>query len=149
MQDSQNLPLPHRIYPPFLTTVCDPPRIDPSLPEYTPFFNNYMQHSQNLPLHPRIPASFSTTICDPSRIYSYISEYTSKPPPPHVNNYIYATNLESTPLSKNIPPLSLEIMRFGMLFFFIFKLRTTIGSTYACDPNPPFKKAGDGPDQGI
>ena len=40
MRPSQNLPLPLRIYP-HITTICDPPRIYPSLPEYTLLFNNY------------------------------------------------------------------------------------------------------------
>ena len=59
MRPSQNIPLPPRIYPPFqhlhatlsesthpsqnipppfLATICDPPRIYPSLPEYPPPF---------------------------------------------------------------------------------------------------------------
>ena len=75
MRCSQNLPLFPKIYtlfnkctcatlsessppsqniPPFLTTICDPPRIYPSLPKYTPLFHNYMRPSQNLPLPPRI-----------------------------------------------------------------------------------------------
>ena len=68
---SQNTPL-------FSTTICDPPRIYPSLPEYTPLFNNYniMRPSQNLPLPPRIYPPFQQ---------------------------LYATLPESTPPSQNIP----------------------------------------------
>ena len=110
MRPSQNLPLPPRIFPhfqhlyttlpestppsqyipPFLTTLCDPLRIYPSLPDYTTsLFSYYMRPSQNIPLSPRIyphfqqlyatlrestsPSQnippFSTTICDPPRIY--------------------------------------------------------------------------------
>ena len=80
MQHPQNLPLPPRIYPPplILTTICDPPRIYPSLPPYQsqpPLFNNHMQHSQNLPLHPRIYPAFLTAICVPSRIYPYLPDF--------------------------------------------------------------------------
>ena len=68
-QPSQNLP-------PFSIPICEPPRIYPSFPEYTPVFkkftcatllestppsqnidplsNTYMQPSHNLPLPPRI-----------------------------------------------------------------------------------------------
>ena len=51
---SQNIP------PPFSTTICDPPRIYPSLLEYI--------------------SSFSTTIilCDPPRIYLSLPEYTPR-----------------------------------------------------------------------
>ena len=70
------------------------PRIYPSLPQYTPLFNNYMRRSQNLPLplriypllnicmrhsqnpKPRIYPLFSTTICDSPKIYSPLLEYT-------------------------------------------------------------------------
>ena len=47
---------PSQNIPPFSTTICDPPRIYSSLPEYTPIFNNYkiMRPSQNLPLPPII-----------------------------------------------------------------------------------------------
>ena len=86
--------------PPFSTTICDPPRIYPSLSEYTPHFstNVYVRPSQNIPLPPSLPprihlpfqklnATFpestplSTTIilCDAPKIYSSLPEYT--PPP--------------------------------------------------------------------
>ena len=68
---SQNIPPflaticdPPRIYPsqnipPFSPTICDPPRIYPSLPEYTPsLFSHHMRPSQNLSLPPRIHHSF-------------------------------------------------------------------------------------------
>ena len=109
--DSQNLLLPPRIYPPFQqlyatlpesttpfqniplfsTTICDPPRINLSLPEYTPppfstiiilrdppriypslseyipLFNNSMRRSQNLPLLPRIYPLFKNAHLRPSQ----------------------------------------------------------------------------------
>ena len=49
---------PSQNIPPFSTTICDPPRIYPSLPEYTTIFNNYLWSSQNLPLPPRIYPHF-------------------------------------------------------------------------------------------
>ena len=101
---SQNLPVPPRIYPPFRDFLkclripectppsqnisrfqqiymCDPPRIYPSLPEYTPF---------------------STIISDPPRIYLSLPEY----PPPPFNKCMCATFPESTPPSQNILPFS-------------------------------------------
>ena len=85
---SHDLPLHPRIHPPFLwfVKVSPDPRIYPSLPEYTPpfqqiyikcatlqeftppsqnippFFNSYMQPSENLPLPPRIYPPFSTNL---------------------------------------------------------------------------------------
>ena len=140
MRPSQNLPLPPRIYPTFQqlyaihpestppsqniphfsTTMilCDPPRIYPSLPEYTPLFNNYMRHSQNFPSLPEytlpfnnyatLPEStstsqniphFSTTIilCDPPRIYPFLPEYT-----PLCNNYMRPSH--NLPLPPRIYP---------------------------------------------
>ena len=103
-------------YTPFSTTICDPPRIYPFFPEYTPVFNNLpIPPSQDIP-------PFSTTTCDTPRIYPYLPEYTAL-----FNNYmynimrrsqnlpvspkiypsfqqLYATLLESTPPSRNIPP---------------------------------------------
>ena len=61
MQQSHNLPLPPRIYPPPSTTICNPPRICPSLSQYTPL---------------------STTKCDAARIYPSIPEYTPPLFPP-------------------------------------------------------------------
>ena len=60
----QNLPLYPRIYPPYQTIyMCDPPRIYPFLPEYTPLFNSYkiMRLSQNPPFHLRIVFSSEST----------------------------------------------------------------------------------------
>ena len=56
----QEYPPPPRIYPLNFQQIysCDSPRIYPSLPEYTPFFNN-------------------STIFDPPRIYPSLSEYNS------------------------------------------------------------------------
>ena len=109
VRPSENLPLPPRTYRPFSTTICNPPRIHPSLPEYTPPFltNLYVRPSQNLLIPSRIHPSFqpicmcdpprintpppenippfSTTICDPSRIYP-LPEFT--PPPPFQQMYM-------------------------------------------------------------
>ena len=118
---------PSQNIPPFSTTIWDPTRIYPFLPEYTPLFNNYMRHSQNLPLPPRmyppfqqlqyvatLPEStppsrnippFSTTIilCDPPRIYPSLPEYT---PPPFSTTLYDAPRIdpslpEYTPLFNN------------------------------------------------
>ena len=105
---SQNIPLfskllatlpestpPSQNLLPLSTTMCNTPRIYPSLPEYTPLFNNYniIQPSQNLPLSPRMHPSFnnhmrhsqnlsiplgiypSLTICDIPRIYPSVTKY--------------------------------------------------------------------------
>ena len=122
MRPSQNPPLPPRIYPhfqqiyatlpestppsqnippPFLVTIFDYHRIYPSLPEYTPLFYTYVRPSQNLPLPPRIyplPFYFLATIMRPSQ---------NLPLPPRIYppfQQLYATLLESTPPSQNIPP---------------------------------------------
>ena len=73
MRPSKNIPPPFstticdppRFYPslpectPFsMSTICDPPTIYPSLPEYTTLFNNYMRPSQNLLIPPRIYPHF-------------------------------------------------------------------------------------------
>ena len=123
MRTSHNLPLPPRIYLPFqylyanvqessllsqniplfakTIILCDPPRIYPFFPEYTPLFNKftcatllesttpsqnitplfntYMQPSQNLPLPPRIYLPFQ---------------------------YLYANLLESTVPLQYIPPFA-------------------------------------------
>ena len=57
---SKNLLLPPGLYPSFLQLYANLPESRPSLPEYTPLFNNYniMRPSQNLPLPPRIYAPF-------------------------------------------------------------------------------------------
>ena len=59
---SQNTPPFQQLYATLLEStppsqnnyMCGPPRICTSLPEYTPFFNNYMRPSQDLLLPPRI-----------------------------------------------------------------------------------------------
>ena len=128
MRPSQNLPLPPRIYPtfqqlyatlpestppsqnipPFSTTVCDPPRIYPSLPAYTPIFNNYfiMRRSQNLSLPPRIYPPFnncmrhSQKLSFPQRIHPtflttiFLVSFLQ----------LYMISQESTPQSLNVPP---------------------------------------------
>ena len=103
----QNLPLPSKIYPPpFSTTICDPPRIYPSLPEYTPFLITvlYATLSESTPLSQNIPPPFSTTICDPPRIYSSLPEYT-----PFSITVLYATLPESTPPSQNMSSFSTNL----------------------------------------
>ena len=79
---------PSQNIPPFSATVCDPPKIYPSLPKYTLIFNKYiiMPPCQNLPL--------------PSGIY------------PLFNQFICATLPESTPpgSSHNIPPFEFQQM---------------------------------------
>ena len=114
---------PSQNIPPFSTTtiVCDPPRIYPSLPEYTPLFNNYMRPSQNLPLSPRIyfpfqqrqyyatplpPQNLPTTIIlsNPPRIYSSLPEYT-----PFSTN-LYVRPSQNLPLPPRIYPHPLHIV---------------------------------------
>ena len=65
LQTSRNLILPARITPPpFSTTICDPPRIYPSLPESTPPPSQQLyDHPIIHPFPPRI-YPLSTTICD-------------------------------------------------------------------------------------
>ena len=144
MRHSQNLPLSPRTYPlfneficadlpeiyappyqnipPFSTTVCNPPSIYPSLPEYIPILNNWniMRRSQNLPLSPKytpplqklyatLPKSspssqnippFSTImlLCDAPRINPSLPEYT-----PPFNNYM--RHSQKLPTPPRIHPL--------------------------------------------
>ena len=72
VRPSQNLPLPPRIYPQNIleytpnriyqnippTTICDPPRIHPSLSKYAPFL-------------------ITTCMCDTPKIYPSLPEYCS------------------------------------------------------------------------
>ena len=75
LRPSKNLPLLPRIYPFFQQIyICDPPRIYPSLPEYTP--TPFQQ----------------IAFCDPPRIYASLPEYT-----PLFNKFIFATLPEYTP----------------------------------------------------
>ena len=84
MRCSQNLPLPHRIYPPpFSTTIYDPPRINPSLPKYTHF-------------------SATILLYHSPRIYPSLHLSQNIPPPPF--QQLYATLTEITPPSENTPP---------------------------------------------
>ena len=79
--------------------MCDPPRIYPSLPKYTPLFNNYMRRSQNLLLPPRIYPFFTTIIiCDPLRIYPCLPEST----PPLFKNYKILRPSQNLPLTPRI-----------------------------------------------
>ena len=133
MQHSQNLPLLPRITP-LLMTISDTPRIYPYILKYTPSFLPAICDPTRIhPSSQKIPV-FLGTICNTLRIYPYIPEYS----PPFFNNYMRPSqNLPST--SQNIPPLfnnyicdqpridpslpeytslSLEIIRFNMLFFY-------------------------------
>ena len=99
---------PPRIYPsfpqytPFQTSICDALRIYPPLTESTPFFQNYKLHSQNLPLLPRIYAP-------PPNIYK--RPFQNIPFPPRI--YPFQTPicnaLRIYPPSQNIPPFSKTI----------------------------------------
>ena len=51
---------PSQTIPSFSTTTCDPPKIDPSLREYSPLpFQHYLRPFQNLPLPPGIYPLFN------------------------------------------------------------------------------------------
>ena len=127
MRLPQNLPLPPRIYspfssiiilcalqestpPPFLPTIWDPPRIYPSIPEYTPPpFNNYniMRPSHNVPLPHKIHPLSNEFIC------ATLPKSTTSPLPPSLPpriyplfQQLYETLPESTPPSQNIPPFN-------------------------------------------
>ena len=124
--------LPSQNLPPFSTTICDPPITHPSLPEYTPLFNNYniLRPSQNLPLPPKIYPHFqqlyanlpestppsqnipplSTTICDPPRIYPSMPKYTIL-----FNNYMRPS--KNLPVPLGIYPLfhNYNIMRLSQI----------------------------------
>ena len=94
MRPSQNIPFPLRIYPPFQHMyMCDPPRIYPSLPEYTPLFKQL-----NATFPESTPLSTAIILCDAPRIYPSLPEYT---PPPF--QQLFITLPESTPPSQNIP----------------------------------------------
>ena len=121
LRPSQNLPLPPKIYPhfqqlyanlpestppsqnipPLSTTICDPPRIYPSIPKYTLLFNNYMRPSKNLPVPLGIyPLSHNYNIMRlsqilplPPRIY---------PPPLSFKNYKILRPSENLSLTPRI-----------------------------------------------
>ena len=81
MRQSHNLPIPSRIYPPFLQLYL-------TLPEF-------ILPSQNLPRPPRIyPFPIDMR---PSHNLPIPPEYNSSEP-------LYATLPDSTPPSQNIPP---------------------------------------------
>ena len=97
MRPSQNLPPPSQNIPPFSTTICDPPRIYPFLPEYTPFSMSTICDPPTI--YPSLSeyTPFSTTICDPPRIYSSLPEYT-----PIFNNYKIMRPSQNLPLPPRI-----------------------------------------------
>ena len=140
MRPSQYLPLPSRIYPHFQRIyMCDPPRIYPSLPQYTPSpsfqqlypsqnipsFSTtvYVRPSQNLPHPPtqNIPP-FSTTVCDPPRIYP-----PSQNIPPFLTTIIlcdppriYPSLPEYTPLFNQFICATLPDLHLSPRIFFSF-----------------------------
>ena len=108
---SESMPIHPIKYPrPFSTTVCDPPRTYPSLPEYIRF-------------------STTTCICDPLRLYAFSQNiYTSistticgtyiiYPPPPFpeytpvFNNYIIMRHSQNLSLPPGIYPPFNNYMR--------------------------------------
>ena len=97
MRPSQNLPPPSKNIPPFSTTICDPPRVYPSLPECTPFSMSTIYDPPTI--YPSLPeyTPFAITICDPPRIYSSLPEYT-----PTFNNYKIMRPAQNLPLPPRI-----------------------------------------------
>ena len=103
--------------------MCDPPRIYPSLPEYTPPFqridtcdpSRIYSSSQNIPpfqqmhmcdppsIYPSLPEStpFSTIMCDPPRIYPCLPECTPLLTTKCDLSRIYPSLLEYTPTFFN------------------------------------------------
>ena len=99
MRPSQNLP-PSQNIPPFQQIhMCDPPRIYPSLLEYTHIFNNYFILPESTPSSQNLPPFLTNLYVRPSQ---------NLPLPPRIYPLInnYATLPESTPSSQNIPPFS-------------------------------------------
>ena len=107
---------PPRIYPslpeytPLSKTICDPPRIHPSLPEYTPIFNNYyatlpesIPPSQNIPSLQQLYATLPETTLPSENTPLYFDNYM----PPSLSEYIprplSTIFLESTPQSLDMP----------------------------------------------
>ena len=89
---SQDLPL--------LLLSCEvysAPRIYPSLPEYTPLFNNYMRPSQNIPFPPRIYQPFLINLCVRQQLYATLPEIHPSPQNIPPFQQLYATFPESTP----------------------------------------------------
>ena len=96
-----------------------------------PLFNKYniLQPSQNLPPPlPEYTPPFSTTICDPSRIYPSLPEYISP------FQQLYATLLESTSPSQNIPPFQIIIILCDPLRIYPSLTKYIPLSTTICDP---------------
>ena len=101
MWPSQNLPLSSRIYPPFQQMyMCNPPRIHPSLPEYTPL---------------------STTICDPPGIYHSLPEYT-----PICNSYFIMQRSQDLSLPLSIYPPFNNCMRLSQKLPFLQRIQCII-----------------------
>ena len=92
---SQNIPPFQKIY------MCNPPSIHPSLPEYTPPFQQlYATLPEYTPSSQNIPLSSTTTciiLCDDPRIYPSLPEYT-----PLFNNYMRPS--QNLPLPLGIHP---------------------------------------------
>ena len=68
MKTSQDPPLPLRIYPPFLTAMCDLPRIYPSLPGYTSFQQLYATLLEST------SPSQNITSFQPLRVYPFFQQ---------------------------------------------------------------------------
>ena len=94
---------PFQNIPPFSTTICGPPIIYPSLPEYTPLFNKHiiMRGSQNLSTLPENTPTLSTNMCDTPRIYPSLTEYNSL-----FNNYMRPSQYLTIPPGIHPPPTS-------------------------------------------
>ena len=98
---------PSKNIPPFSTTICDPPRIYPSLPEYTLFSTKVLYAtlpestppSQNIP-----PLSTNILLCGALRICPTLPEYT-----PLFNNYMRLCQNLPLPLRIYPPPFSTSI----------------------------------------
>ena len=81
VRPSQNLPLPPRTpspHPSQQMYMCNPPRIYPYFPEYTPFFNKFICATlpESTPPSQNIPPFQQMYMCDPPRMYPSLPEYT-------------------------------------------------------------------------
>ena len=110
---------PSQNIPPFSKTICDPSRIYPSLPEYTPLFSTNILLSDASRMYPpsqnthspfqqlcgtlpeytptsqNIPPFQQIYMCDPPRIYPSLPEYT-----PLFNNYMHPPRIYPPPLPE-------------------------------------------------
>ena len=82
--------IPHKIKAYY--SICDTPRIHPSLPYYTPPFKHLSATLSVSTSH------FSTTLYDALKIYPSLPEYTP------LFKHLYVTRPESTPPFQNMPP---------------------------------------------